>query len=90
MTFSQHAKQRMTERRIDWQMIELVLAYGREMRARRSRRAFVIGNSEIARNRRHVDLSDLKGLVIIVTRDNEVVTCYQDPKFDQAKPTRWS
>lgn len=83
MTISEHAKQRMHERKIDWQVIELTLAYGREGCARGNRRALAIGDREIAKHRRRIDLSDLKGVVVIISLNEEVITCYRNPKFDK-------
>jgi hypothetical protein len=68
----------MQQRKIGRQMIELTLAYGRERAAHSRRLAYVIGPHEISCHRQRIDLSDLAGLVVIVSRTGHVITCYWD------------
>ena len=81
MTFSNHAKLRMQERNIDWLQVELAVQYGRQIPAKGNRTAYVVGQAEILRHRRQIDLSDLNGIVAILAPDNCVITCLWNPRF---------
>ena len=50
-----HARQRMSQRRINEQTVDLVIQYGRESMVRNSVIYFV-GKKEVSRYRKHIDL----------------------------------
>ena len=81
-----HAVERMRERRIDAEAVEAAMTYGRFVRQDR-RQGFVIGRKEVARyaeatpERAAVDLSPWEGVMVCVNARNYIETVYRRRDF---------
>lgn len=85
---TEHARERMTRRRISMGAVETALEYGRELHTRGGL-IYVIGRREVARYRTvGVDLSDLDGLQVVCAPSGAVITTYRNRDFSGLRPRR--
>ena len=85
---TEHARERMTWRRISKGAVEAALDYGRELHARGAL-IYVIGRREIERYRAAgVDLSDLDGLQVVCAPSGAVITTYRNRDLSGLRPRR--
>jgi hypothetical protein len=85
---TEHARERMTQRRISPGAVEAALEYGRELHLRGAL-IYAIGRREVERYRTlGVDLSDLDGLQVVCAPSGAVVTTYRNRDFSGLRPSR--
>lgn len=76
-----HARTRMDSRRISEKGVELVLAYGRPVRARGAQ-IFALGKKEVLLAAREgLDLSRFAGLQVVCSSNGVVLTAYRNHDF---------
>jgi tyrosine-protein phosphatase YwqE len=86
-SISLHASKRMAQRGLSAEQVDLVLIYGRKVRARGAV-FYVVGKKEIARlGDKMSELIALEGIQVVVNTDDEVVmTVYRNHDFRQIRP----
>jgi len=86
---TQHARQRMGQRGVSEEAVELALHYGRKIHSRGA--VFhVIGRKEIAKlGDEHPEITDLDGVQVLTSADGEsVITVYKNHDFRGIRPTK--
>lgn len=85
IAFTNHARQRMTGRRINQTDVENVLHFGREVHTRGAS-IFVIGRKEVTKYlATGVDLRRQEGLQVVCSPDGAVLTVYRNNDFSSLK-----
>jgi len=85
-TLTHHAKTRMDGRGIASHTIQMVLEFGREIRAKGAI-FHVIGKWEIQQFQKlEPRLKDLEGVQVLTTEDGRVITAYRNRNLRQIKP----
>lgn len=80
-----HARQRMTGRRINNDDVKNALLFGREVHTRGAS-IFVIGRKEVTRYmEKGVDLRRQEGLQVVCSPDGAVLTVYRNNDFSSLK-----
>lgn len=84
---SQHALMRMSQRSIDLEQVQLVLAYGRMVHSRRAR-FYVVGRKDMKRlEKAGIDAESLENIQIVVDeKSNRILTVYRNKDFRQIRP----
>lgn len=81
-----HARKRMTGRRISPEALEAVLTYGREVYVRGAQ-VYAIGKKEVERYQRDgIDLSAYEGIQVVCSVDDTVMTTYRNHDFRGLRP----
>lgn len=83
--YSQHALDRMNQRRLNDNQVALVHKYGREVFARDAVYHFV-GRKEVEAFADRADLSGVEGIHVLESRDGTVLTVYRNRGF---RPCRY-
>ena len=86
---TEHARQRMGQRGVSEEAVELALHYGRKIHSRGA--VFhVIGRKEIARlGDEHPEINDLDGVQVLTSADDDsVITVYKNHDFRSIRPTK--
>lgn len=86
---TEHARQRMDQRGVSEQAIELALRFGRKIHSRRAL-FHVIGKKEINKlGGQYPELKELDGVQVITTGDNEsVITVYRNHDLRAIRPNK--
>jgi hypothetical protein len=88
ITLTEHARIRMTARRIPAVAVEMALLYGREKHVKGAT-FYAIGRREVERFRdTDVDLSEYEGIQVVCAQDDVVVTAYRNRDFSGLRPRR--
>ena len=78
MSFSNHARQRMTSRGISSMAVQIVMRYGRMVQARGAE-ICVIGRKEVEEyGNAGIDLSRFEGIHVLCSREGAVITTYRN------------
>jgi len=86
---TEHARQRMGQRGVSEEAVELALNYGRKIHSRGA--VFhVIGRKEIAKlGDEHPEMAELDGVQVLTSSDCEsVLTVYKNHDFRSIRPTK--
>ena len=78
ITLTDHARNRLTSRRIPTEAVEMALLFGREKHVR--------GATLYAIGRREVDLKGYEGIQVVCVEDHVVVTAYRNRDFRGLRP----
>jgi len=85
IAFTDHARQRMTGRRINQSDVENALLFGREVHTRGAS-IFVIGRKEVTKYLpKGVDLRHQEGLQVVCSPGGAVLTVYRNNDFSALK-----
>lgn len=82
--YSQHAIDRMNQRRLSDEQVALVHKYGREVYARGAVYHFV-GRKEVEAYARYADLSGVEGVHVLEAHDGTVLTVYRNRGFHPSR-----
>lgn len=86
LPLTQHARIRMNQRRLSYEAVAMVMAYGRLVRVRDAE-IYAIGRKEVARGRREgVDLSRFEGVQVVCSCTGTVLTIYRNSDFRGLRP----
>lgn len=81
INLTEHARQRMTGRRISNEDVENVLLFGREIHTRGAC-IFVIGRKEVTKSlSQGIDLRRQEGIQVVCSNDGAVMTVYRNHDF---------
>lgn len=86
---TEHARQRMNQRGVSEQAVELALQFGRKIHSRHAL-FHVIGKKEINKlGDQHPELKELDGVQVLTTEDSEsVVTVYRNHDLRAIRPNK--
>lgn len=88
ISLTEHARIRMTARRIPAVAVEMALLYGREKHMNGAT-FYAIGRREVERfGDTGVDLSVYEGIQVVCAQDDVVVTAYRNRDFSGLRPRR--
>jgi len=88
LILTEHAKIRMTARRIPAVAVEMTLLYGREKHVKGAT-FYAIGRREVERFKdTGVDLSEYEGIQVVCAQGDVVVTAYRNRDFSGLRPRR--
>jgi hypothetical protein len=80
-TLTEHARSRMDSRRISVGAVEMVMAYGRSVRARGAQ-IYALGKKEVAlASKQGLDLRSYTGLQVVCSSSRAVLTAYRNQDF---------
>ena len=81
-----HAKTRMRSRNISFQIVDLALKFGREIRSRGG--VFhVIGKKEITQFQKYEpQLKDMDGFQVLTSEDGVIITVYRNKDLRKIRP----
>lgn len=83
---SNHALQRMRERRISEGAVRATLEHGRTVHVR-GVAIYVIGRKEVSRlRRRDIDVADYEGVQVVCACDGTILTAYRNRDFRSLRP----
>ena len=89
LELTEHARQRMDQRGVSEQAVELALQFGRKIHSRRAL-FHVIGKKEINKlGDLHPELKELDGVQVLTTEDSEsVITVYRNHDLRAIRPNK--
>lgn len=83
-----HARQRVNDRRLPWDAVECAMAYGRALYARGAV-IFAIGRKEVVRHlQRRVDLRAYEGVEVVCSHDGAIITAYRNRNLHDLRGLR--
>ena len=86
ITLTEHARIRLTSRRIPTAAVEMALLFGREKYVRGAT-LYAIGRREVERcGETGVDLKSYEGIQVVCAEDHVVVTAYRNRDFRGLRP----
>ncbi|WP_417228309.1 DUF4258 domain-containing protein [Amphritea sp.] len=89
LELTEHARQRMNQRGVSEQAVELALQFGRKIHSRRAL-FHVIGKKEINKlGDQHPELKELDGVQVLTTEDSEsIITVYRNHDLRAIRPNK--
>ena len=86
ITLTDHARNRLTSRRIPTEAVEMALLFGREKHVRGAT-LYAIGRREVEGfGKREVGLKGYEGIQVVCVEDHVVVTAYRNRDFRGLRP----
>ena len=86
ITLTEHARNRLTSRRIPTAAVEMAILFGREKHVRGAT-LYAIGRREVERfGKREVGLKGYEGIQVVCVEDHVVVTAYRNRDFRGLRP----
>ena len=86
ITLTEHARNRLTSRRIPTAAVEMTLLFGREKHVRGAT-LYAIGRREVEHfGETGVDLKSYEGVQVVCVEDHVVVTAYRNRDFRGLRP----
>jgi hypothetical protein len=86
ITFTDHARIRISARRIPQKAVAMALLFGREMRMKGAT-FYAIGRKEVERFKKTgVELTCYEGIQVVCAEDDVVVTAYRNKDFTGLRP----
>lgn len=87
-TFTEHATQRMHERGISQEAVDLAVSYGRKFHERGAM-IFAIGRKEVQRYLpQGIDLVEQEGVQVVCNKAGGIMTVYRNRDFRSLRPRR--
>ena len=86
IALTDHARNRLTSRRISTEAVEMTILFGREKHVRGAT-LYAIGRREVERfGETGVDLKNYEGVQVVCVEDHVVVTAYRNRDFRGLRP----